>query len=77
MLDVLAAQEERADLALGVPGGVRVAYKSGWVPGVRHSAGVVMPTDAPPYVIAICTTGVPDASSLIAEVSRMAWEARG
>ncbi|MEU0562048.1 serine hydrolase [Dactylosporangium sp. NPDC006015] len=76
MLDVLAGQELREDLALGVPAGVRVAYKSGWVDGVRHSAGVVLPPDAPPYVVAVCTTGVPDAATVIAHVSRTAWEER-
>ena len=76
MLDVLAAQELREDLALGVPAGVRVAYKSGWVDGVRHSAGVVLPADAPPYVLAVCTTGVPDAAAVIANVSKTVWEER-
>ncbi|MEV4517447.1 serine hydrolase [Dactylosporangium sp. NPDC049525] len=79
MLDVLAAQEHRVDLALGVPGGVRVAHKNGWVTGVRHSAGVVLPGDAPPYVLAVCTTGAPGdepARRLIARLSRIAWDAR-
>ncbi|MET7421196.1 serine hydrolase [Dactylosporangium sp. NPDC005555] len=76
MLDVLTAHDQRADLALGVPAGVRVAYKSGWVEGVRHSAGVVLPPDAPPYVVAVCTTGVPDAVAVITRVSRIAWEER-
>ncbi|WSG48012.1 class A beta-lactamase-related serine hydrolase [Dactylosporangium sp. NBC_01737] len=74
MLDVLAAQEDRTDVAAGVPDGVRVAFKSGWVDGVRHSAGVVLPGDAPPYAIAVCTTGVPDAPSLIARIARTVWE---
>jgi beta-lactamase class A len=77
MLDVLAAQEHRVDLALGVPDGVRVAHKNGWVAGVRHSAGVVEPGDAPPYVLAVCTTGAPgDPRQLIADLSHLAWDAR-
>ncbi len=76
MLDVLAAQEHRVDLALGLPGGVRVAHKNGWVTGVRHSAGVVLPGDAPPYVIAVCTTGGDDSGAVIARLSRIAWDAR-
>ncbi|GAB3837137.1 serine hydrolase [Dactylosporangium cerinum] len=71
MLDVLAAQE---DLAFEVPDGARVAQKSGWVTGVRHAAGVVLPADAPPYVLAVCTTGAPD--GVIARLSRVAWDAR-
>ncbi len=87
MLDTLVAQEHREDLAAGLPGGTRIAHKNGWVRGVRHGAGVVYPDDAPPYVIAVCTTtdladggaggeDVDDACLLIADVSRAAWNAR-
>ncbi|WP_238007047.1 serine hydrolase [Dactylosporangium sp. AC04546] len=55
MLDLLAAQEWRQDLAAGLPEGVRVAHKNGWITGIRHSAGIVYPPDADPYVIAVCT----------------------
>ncbi|MEW2384916.1 serine hydrolase [Micromonospora sp. NPDC047707] len=88
MLDTLAAQEHREDLAAGLPAGTRIAHKNGWVRGVRHGVGVVAPDDAPPYVIAVCTTtdaadGGPsgedveeDACRLIARISREAWNAR-
>ncbi|HTJ35188.1 MAG TPA: serine hydrolase [Dactylosporangium sp.] len=61
MLDLLAAQEWRQDLAAGLPEGVRVAHKNGWMTGIRHSAGVVYPPDAPAYVIAVCTGAGEDA----------------
>jgi beta-lactamase class A len=79
MLDVLLAQERREDLAAGLPPGTRVAHKNGWVPGVRHGAGVVFPDDAPPYAIAVCTTtDLPDAEAcaLLARISATAWAAR-
>ncbi|NJP32403.1 serine hydrolase [Micromonospora thermarum] len=88
MLDTLTAQEHREDLAAGLPAGTRIAHKNGWVHGVRHGAGVVHPDDAPPYVIAVCTTtdladGGPsgeeiedDACRLIARISREVWNAR-
>ncbi|GAA2378999.1 serine hydrolase [Dactylosporangium salmoneum] len=80
MLDLLAAQEWRVDLAAGLPAGVRVAHKNGWMTGVRHSAGIVYPPDAPPYVVAVCTTsdsGDDDAACrLVAEVSATVWEER-
>ncbi|MFY1616650.1 serine hydrolase [Micromonospora sp. WMMD736] len=81
MLDVLLAQEHREDLAAGLPAGTRIALKNGWVSGVRHGAGVVLPDDAPPYVIAVCTTtdltdGDDDACALLARVSARAWAAR-
>ncbi|MFG1917845.1 serine hydrolase [Micromonospora sp. NPDC048898] len=88
MLDVLLAQEHREDLAAGLPAGTRIAHKSGWVRGVRHGAGVVLPADAPPYLIAVCTTTDPtdgnasgdetkdDACLLIAHISAQVWAAR-
>ncbi|MCW6011235.1 class A beta-lactamase-related serine hydrolase [Micromonospora sp. CPCC 205371] len=79
MLDVLLAQERREDLAAGLPPGTRIAHKNGWVPGVRHSAGVVFPDDAPPYAIAVCaTTSLSDevACALLARISADAWAAR-
>ncbi|WP_433534800.1 serine hydrolase [Micromonospora sp. CA-249363] len=81
MLDVLLAQEHREDLAAGLPEGTRIALKNGWVRGVRHGVGVVLPDDAPPYVIAVCTTtdlgdGDDDACQLLARVSARVWAAR-
>ncbi|HEX5541165.1 MAG TPA: serine hydrolase [Micromonospora sp.] len=79
MLEVLLAQERREDLAAGLPPGTRVAHKNGWVRGVRHGAGVVLPDDAPPFVIAVCaTTGLASDATrrLIARVSAQAWAAR-
>jgi beta-lactamase class A len=80
MLDVLLAQQHLDDLAAGLPAGVRIAHKNGWVDGVRHGAGVVFPDDTPPYAIAVCTsTELPDrdACALVARVSAAAWSARG
>ncbi|WKU07442.1 serine hydrolase [Micromonospora sp. HUAS LYJ1] len=83
MVDVLLDQRHRDDLAAGLPDGTRIAHKNGWVRGIRHSAGVVLPGDAPAYVIAVCTTTDPatapddlDACRLLAEVSATAWAAR-
>jgi beta-lactamase class A len=88
MLDVLFAQEHREDLAAGLPEGTRIAHKNGWVRGVRHGAGVVFPTDAPPYAIVVCSTtdladggadgeGVEDdACRLIAHISAQVWADR-
>ncbi|WDZ84242.1 serine hydrolase [Micromonospora cathayae] len=88
MIDVLCRQEFREDLPAGLPAGVRIAHKNGWVRGVRHGAGLVLPDDAPPYVIVVCATtdladGGPsgddtddDACRLLADVSAQVWAAR-
>lgn len=83
MLDILVAQEHREDLAAGLPAGTRIAHKNGWVRGVRHSVGVVYPDDAPPYVLAVCSTGdhpdrSPDeeACQVIADISARAFAHR-
>jgi beta-lactamase class A len=76
---LLEAVEQRDDLAAGMPPGVRLAHKSGWVTGIRHGAGVVFPADAPPYVVVVCaSTGLDDdaACRLVAAVSAAAWAAR-
>jgi beta-lactamase class A len=84
MLDILAAQEHRVDIAMGLPDGVRVAHKNGWIPGARHSVGLVYPDDAPTYVVSVCTSADGDpaeyddaaACALIGRVSAVAWSAR-
>lgn len=84
LLDVLAANAHRVDLAAGLPPGTRIAFKNGWLPGVRHSAGIVYPHDAPPYTIAVCysgpladgqDTGDP-AARLLARISAGYWARR-
>jgi beta-lactamase class A len=80
LMDILAAQEYGEHLAAGVPRGIRVAHKDGWDSRVRHAAGVVFPLDAPPYVLAVCTTGMADdraAGELITRASAAAWRDRG
>jgi beta-lactamase class A len=83
MLEILGAQEMRDDLVAGLPPGTRVAVKNGWITGVRHAAGVVFPDDAPPFVLAVCTTTPwarnrpdDDACRLVAAITRSAWAAR-
>ncbi|HEY3506635.1 MAG TPA: serine hydrolase [Actinocatenispora sp.] len=79
MMGILLAQECTEDLAAGLPPGTRIAHKNGWVDGVRHGAGVVLPDDAPPYAIAVCTTtelSDDAACRLVADVSAAAWADR-
>jgi beta-lactamase class A len=83
MLEPLLAQEHTEDLAAGLPPGTRVAHKNGWVRGVRHAAGLVFPDDAPPFVLAVCSTTPlavndpdDDACRLVRRIAAAAWADR-
>lgn len=83
-LAALEANVHRVDLAAGLPGGTRIAFKNGWFDRVRHSAGVVYPAGEPRYVIAVCYSGAlangadadDPAAPLVARISADVWERR-
>ena len=79
MLAALADNENLDNVPAGLPAGTYVAHKDGWVEGVAHDAALVRPTDAPPYVLAVCTTAALSEAAgweLIADISRASWSDR-
>ncbi|MGW5361532.1 serine hydrolase [Actinopolymorpha pittospori] len=72
MLEVLLDQEMTADVVQGLPPGTAVAHKNGWVDNVRHSAALVLPTDAAPYVLVTCVSAELDDAAGCAVVARVA-----
>jgi beta-lactamase class A len=75
--EVLAGQQHRDQVPAGLPEGVYVANKTGWVDGVAHDVALVRPVEGPPYVIAVCTTAGADEQTLFAlnaAVSAAVWE---
>ncbi|MFJ8621404.1 serine hydrolase [Kitasatospora sp. NPDC093550] len=84
LLDLLECNEFRVDLAAGIPPGVPIAFKNGWIPGARHCVGLVAPMDCPPYLLAVCYTGPlatgadhgDPAGRLLARVSAAVWKRR-
>jgi beta-lactamase class A len=85
MLDTLAMQERREDLPSGLPDGVRVAFKNGWVSGVRHAGGIVYPDGRPPFTLVVCATtplaedghrkdGADEACRLLARIAEACWQ---
>jgi beta-lactamase class A len=76
LCDVLAAQEYRDWIPSGLPAGVWVGSKGGWVDEVLHDAALIRPPDAPPYVLVVCTTGASDAADLIRAVAAASWADR-
>jgi beta-lactamase class A len=78
MLMLLEAQTHPSQIATALPAGTRAGTKGGWVPGVRHDAAVIHPSDAPLYVLVICTTGFDQdrADALIRAVAEASWADR-
>jgi len=76
MLDLLSHQHFRENIPAGVPEGVRVANKTGWITGINHDAAVVLPEGHPPYVLVVLVRGHPaedQGAALVAEISRSVW----
>ncbi len=79
MLDLLFAQEVDDDIVRGLPAGTRVAHKNGWIKGIHHSAALVVPDDAPEFVLATCVTAPldeADGRALLARIAAAAWSDR-
>ncbi len=76
--DILARQEFNEKIPAGIPAGVRVAHKTGWITGIDHDAGIVYPPGRAPYVLAILTRGVDStavADAAARDISRLVWNA--
>ena len=78
MIDILVRQEFNDEIPAGLPPGTRVAHKTGWITGVTHDAAIVYPPGRKPYVLVVLTRGIrerPVAQKLIADISRLVWDA--
>jgi len=78
MRDVLLRQEFNEEIPAGLPTGVKVAHKTGWITGVRHDAAIVYPTGRKPYVLVVLTRQIADdklARQLIVDISRLVYAA--
>ena len=78
MRQILLAQEFSEEIPAGLPRGIPVAHKTGWIQGILHDAAIVYPPGRSPYVLVVLTGNIPQeevARSLIADLSRIVWEA--
>lgn len=76
MRDILLRQEFNGEIPAGLPPGVKVAHKTGFITGVLHDAAIVYPPGRPPYVLVVLTRGVPQeavARSMIVDISRLVY----
>jgi beta-lactamase class A len=76
MLDLLLAQEFNGGIPAGVPPGVRVAHKTGWITATAHDAAIVFPPARGPYVLVVLTRGYEterEAERLMADLSGLVY----
>jgi beta-lactamase class A len=78
MIEILALQEHNEGIPAGLPAGTKVAHKTGWITSISHDAALVFRPDGTQYVLVVLTRGFTDsaeANRVIAEISRVMWEA--
>lgn len=79
VLDILAAQQFNDMIPAGLPAGIRVAHKTGWISGIRHDGAIILPGNSPPFVLVVLTRDADSlaARAVAADVARLAWQALG
>jgi beta-lactamase class A len=80
MLAVLGRQRFNEGIPAGLPAGVTVAHKTGWITGTHHDGGVVTAPDGRRYVLVVLTRGIREESAsarLIADLAGLVHGAVG
>jgi beta-lactamase class A len=62
MVSIMEQQTFREMIPAGLPGGIRVANKTGFISSARHDAAIVFTDDHAPYVLVVLTEGITDHS---------------
>ncbi len=76
MREILLRQEFNDEIPAGLPKGVPVAHKTGWITATTHDAAIIYPPRRPPYVLVVLTRAIPEravAQRLMADISREVW----
>ncbi|MCL4250202.1 MAG: serine hydrolase [Anaerolineae bacterium] len=79
MLNLMSANNLERLLQAGIPAGVTIAHKNGWLDNVHGDAGIVFPPNGRNYIIAVFVWENTDFFSfdrawpLIEEISRATW----
>jgi beta-lactamase class A len=76
MKAVLLRQVFNTEIPAGLPAGVQVAHKTGWITGTLHDAAIVYPKNRPPYVLVVLTRNIAkekEAQEMIADISRQVY----
>jgi beta-lactamase class A len=78
MIAILKRQQHNEGIPAGVPSGVAVAHKTGWIEKLYHDAAIVYPPGRKPYVLVVMTRGLEEnhaAPKLVSEISRLVYDA--
>lgn len=77
MLAILGRQQY-PEIGRFLPATATVAGKSGWVEDCLHDVALVRPPDAAPFILAVCTSGLPNDASraVIATIASAAYAVR-
>lgn len=76
MIEILKQQQFNDAIPAGVPKGTPVAHKTGTITRIHHDAAIVFAPQ--PYVLVVLVRGIdhqPKSAALIAEISRIVYEA--
>ncbi len=76
MRAILLRQHYNETIPAGLPPGLPVAHKTGFITGINHDAALVLPPGQPPYTLVILTRGFesPDSAHAVgAHISRVVY----
>lgn len=77
MVGILKRQQHNEGVPAGLPAGVKVAHKTGWIDRIYHDAAIVYPAGRKPYVLVVMTRGLDesrDAPRLVSDISRLVYD---
>lgn len=76
IVNILADQRFRDIIPGRLPKGVKVAHKTGWIPGINHDSGIVYLPDGRKYVLILLSLGLEDkeAKETLSKVSRHVYD---
>lgn len=77
MVDILKQQHFSEMIPAGLPDGVEVAHKTGWITGVNHDAGIMFIPDGRQYVLVLLSKEADNREATLeafADISRMVYD---
>jgi beta-lactamase class A len=76
MVAILKRQQHNEGIPSGLPAGVAVAHKTGWIEKLYHDVAIVYPPGRKPFVLVVMTRGLEEnraAPKLVSEIVRLVY----